>query len=133
VAGPFRHEYSLNSDNSGPPLPNSVDGVNSPCVAISLCFTMGDRSSDENACGTIFDQTVGEFFPVVNGTPHVDGQVGRGFHADSSCVKVRMDKIKMSQGGDPYTQIARAYDLPCEWMEIAISPRTLQSSFIRYG
>jgi hypothetical protein len=131
VATPFRHEYSLNSDNELKPLPNSVDGVNALGVAIGPCLTMVDRFNDENTRGTLFDQTVGEFFPVVNGTPHVDGQVGHGFHADSRCVMFRMDKVEMGQGADLYTQIAHAYDMACERMEINnVAPK---GSFFLYA
>jgi hypothetical protein len=84
---------------------------------------MGDAFNDEKARGMAFDKAMQNFLPVVDGTWHfegkeVNGEASRVYRANGRCVIIRQDKVEMGSAGDAYTQVARAYDLACERMEI---------------
>lgn len=84
---------------------------------------MGDAFDDKEARSASFDEAMGNFLPVVDTKRRLEGdqfngEATRVFHANGRCVIIREDRVEMGEAGDPYTQVARAYDLACERAEI---------------
>jgi len=84
---------------------------------------MGDAFSDDKARSLIFDEALGNFLPCVEGSRRLEGnqlntEAGRVYRMNGRCVIIREDRVEMGVAGDPYTKVARTYDLACERMEI---------------